>query len=110
MAGIEKQVKKAVKGSSGGKKKKSGGSPEKKVAKSAKKLLKKENTNGITQGRGIVASAFALPDEQLAGRGTSWRNAENSAWPKRPNACGAPACRWTRSHAAWAWTRLGSRP
>ncbi len=41
MAGIEKQVKKAVKGASGGKKtKKSGGSPEKKVAKSAKKLLK----------------------------------------------------------------------
>ena len=43
MAGIEKQVKKAVGGSksSGSKKgKKSGGSPEKKVAKSAKKLLK----------------------------------------------------------------------
>ena len=35
MAGIEKQVKKAVGG-----KKKSGGSPEKKIAKSAKKLLK----------------------------------------------------------------------
>ncbi|HEV2742097.1 MAG TPA: hypothetical protein VGV91_02975 [Rubrobacter sp.] len=40
MSGIEKQVKKAVKGASGGKKKKSGGSPEKKVAKSAKRLLK----------------------------------------------------------------------
>ncbi len=42
MAGIEKQVKKAVKGASGDKKgkKSSGGSPEKKVAKAAKKLLK----------------------------------------------------------------------
>ncbi len=41
MAGIEKQVKKAVGGKKGtGGKKKSGGSPEKKIAKSAKKLLK----------------------------------------------------------------------
>jgi hypothetical protein len=42
MAGIEKQVKKAVKGSSGGKKrgKKSGSSPEKKVANAAKRALK----------------------------------------------------------------------
>jgi hypothetical protein len=44
MAGIEKEIKKAVggKGSTGGKKgkKSSGGSPEKKVAKAAKRLLK----------------------------------------------------------------------
>ena len=42
MAGIEKQVKKAVGGAkSGGKKgKKSGGSTEKKVANKAKKILK----------------------------------------------------------------------
>ena len=42
MAGIEKQVKKAVGGkkSGGSKGKKSGGSPEKKIAKSAKRLLK----------------------------------------------------------------------
>ena len=41
MAGIEKQVKKAVGGKKAtGGKKKSGGSPEKKIAKSAKKLLK----------------------------------------------------------------------
>lgn len=41
MAGIEKEIKKAVggKGSTGGKKS-SGGSPEKKVAKAAKRLLK----------------------------------------------------------------------
>lgn len=43
MAGIEKQIKKAVGGkkATGGKKrKKSGGSTEKKVAKTAKRLLK----------------------------------------------------------------------
>lgn len=42
MAGVEKQIKKAVGGkATGGKKgKKSGGSPEKKVAKTAKRLLK----------------------------------------------------------------------
>ncbi len=42
MAGIEKQVKKAVKGKTGGGKKgkKSGGSPEKKVANKAKNILK----------------------------------------------------------------------
>ena len=43
MAGIEKEIKKAVGGSktTGGKKsKKSGGSVEKKVAKSAKRILK----------------------------------------------------------------------
>jgi hypothetical protein len=43
MAGMEKEIKKAVgdSKSSGGKKgKKSGGSPEKKVAKAAKRLLK----------------------------------------------------------------------
>ena len=44
MAGIEKEIKKAVEGSkgTGGKKSKksSGGSVEKKVAKSAKRLLK----------------------------------------------------------------------
>ena len=40
MAGIEKEIKKAVGGKTTGSKKSGGGSVEKKVAKSAKKLLK----------------------------------------------------------------------
>ncbi|CAA9410765.1 MAG: hypothetical protein AVDCRST_MAG22-1854, partial [uncultured Rubrobacteraceae bacterium] len=38
-----------------------------------------------------------------------WTDGERSAWPRRPNACGAPVSGPTRWRDAWAWTWPGSR-